>query len=710
MPERLLDGWWCMKLSREPKGAGSPDTIRLIQSAGAVTWVFLTLVLFYWVQKPFGPDNVWALIRTILDLGTMILIVVTASATGSWLLRKLQLPGLSRGDRVVLGGGLGLGILGLAAFGLGAVGSLSLWSFLGLLGMLVALLWREVVDVIQIARSLERPARGVWVYVGVTLGLALVVALMPPTDWDGLFYHLTGPAWTLAVGRVGPPQANVPHLSFPGLMESLFTLAMALRGDVVAKLLHWSFAYLLGGLVYRLTDRHLGHGLGWAAVIGLYATPMVAVLAGWAYNDLALAFFQVAALYGVLNGLEHSALPASASNAQYTVGDSIRWFYVAGALAGLALGLKYTGFVCPMALVALIVWDAVRQGHGQRMLGPAARQALARVGVFSGVALIVALPWYLRNLAFTGNPVYPFLYRLWDGRGWSHWHADWYAQSGTGLGDNVGALLALPVTLTLGLRDMNYYDGRTGPLFLTALPALVFVALLDRRKPRALASMLWFGLAQYVVWVMGVVSSRSLFQSRLLLTALVSLCPGLAYVYDRLERFSRRGFSLRRFVGLIVALVLSMNVVYQVLDMVRLRPLPYLVGEESREAFLARRLGGYYSAMRTVAELPTGARVQFLWEPRSYYSERVVQPDPILETWKYLCEQYDRDVDAMAAQLRERGVTHLLLHTAGRDWVARENPDHLSPADLAALETFTAQYLDVVWELPGAYVLYTWQQ
>jgi hypothetical protein len=247
-------------------------------------------------------------------------------------------------------------------------------------------------------------------------------------------------------------------------------------------------------------------------------------------------------------------------------------------------------------------------------------------------------------------------------------------------------------------------------LFLTALPGLVFVALLDRRKPRALASMLWFGLAQYVVWVMGVVSSRSLFQSRLLLTALVSLCPGLAYVYDRLERFSRRGFSLRRFVGLIVALVLSMNVVYQVLDMVRLRPLPYLVGEESREAFLARRLGGYYSAMRTVAELPTGARVQFLWEPRSYYSERVVQPDPILETWKYLCEQYDRDVDAMAAQLRERGVTHLLLHTAGRDWVARENPDHLSPADLAALETFTAQYLDVVWELPGAYVLYTWQQ
>jgi hypothetical protein len=676
---------------------------------GIVGWVFMTLVLFYWVQKPFRPDNAAALVRLVLDLGATALIVVAGSAAGSWLLRKLRLPGLSCGDRVVLGGGFGLGTLGLTAFGLGGLGVLSRWTFLGLLGAMIALLWRDVVDIVQTVRLLEKPATGVWLYSGITLGLALVAALMPPTDWDGLFYHLTGPAWALSAGCVGPPHADVPHLSFPSLMESLFLLAMALRSDVVAKLLHWSYALLLGGIVYRLANRHLGDRLGWGAVVALYATPMVAVLAGWAYNDLALAFFQVAALYAVLNGLDHSSLMSSAHDAQSVPCDSVRWFLVAGGLAGLALGLKYTSFVCPVILVVLIVWNTVWQKDGGRVSRPALKRALNRAVGFSVVAFIVASPWYLRNLAFTGNPVYPFLYGLWDGRGWSRWHADWYAQSGTGLGNDVGALLALPVTLTLGLRDMNYYDGRTGPLFLAALPGLVFVALFDHRKPRALASMLWFGLAQYVVWVMGVVGSRSLFQSRLLLTALVSLCPGLAYVYGRLKRFSYRGFSLQRFVGLIVALVLSTNVVYQALDMVRLRPLSYLVGEESREAFLTRRLGGYYSAMRTVAELPAGARVQFLWEPRSYYSERVVQPDSILETWKYLCEQYDRDVDAIAARLRERGVTHLLLHVAGKDWVARENPDHLSSADLAALEVFTAEYLDVVWEQPDAYVLYAWR-
>ncbi|MBE9506963.1 MAG: glycosyltransferase family 39 protein [Chloroflexi bacterium] len=471
------------------------------------------------------------------------------------------------------------------------------------------------------------------------------------------------------------------------MMESLFLLAMTLHSDVTAKLLHWGFVLLLGGLVHRTASRHLNARLGWGAVVVLYATPMVSVLAGWAYNDLALAFFQVAALYAVLNGLERR--------------DG-RWLCVAGGLAGLAMGLKYTSFICPATLVVLIAWDAVRQKRPFRA-------ALGQVALFSIVALVVAAPWYLRNLAFTGNPVYPFAYSLWDGRGWSQWHADWYAQAGTGLGGNAGALLALPVTLTLGLRDMNYFDGRTGPLFLAALPALLIVVLFDRRKPRALKSLLLFSLAQYGVWVLGVVNSCSLFQSRLLLTALVALCPALAYVYDSLQRLDHPRFSVQRFVGLVLVLVLLFNVVYQALDTIRLQPLPYLVGQESRDGFLTRRLGAHYLAMQAVAELPGDTHVQFLWEPRSYYGERVVQPDTILEAWKYLCDLHGRDSDAIAADLREQGVTHLLLYVAGMDNIAQEALDRLTPAEVAAWEALRDGYLNVAWELPDVYVLYTWR-
>lgn len=655
-------------------------------AVGAVAWIFLTLTLFYWVQKPLGPANAAALGRAALDLGTAALIGAAGLAVGGRLLRALRLSGLSRGDHVVLGTGIGLGVLGLAVFGLGLLGVLSRWLFLGLLVMLILVLRREITSTLGRVGTLGMPGAGVASYVGFTLLLASLAALTPATDWDGLFYHLTGPAWALHVGHVGPPQANVPQLSFPGLMESLFLLALTLRSDVAAKLVHWGFALLLGGLVYRLTRRHVGARLGWPAVIALYATPMVAVLAGWAYNDLALAFFQVAALYAVLNAGER---------------QDARWLGVAGALAGLAMGLKYTSFVCPVTLVALVAWDAVR--HRRPF-----RRAFGQVALFSAVALVVAAPWYVRNLAFTGNPIYPFAYRLFGGQGWSQWHVDWYAQAGTGLGGDVGALLALPVTLTLGLRDMNYFDGRTGPLFLAALPALLAVALFDRRRPRAMTKLFLFALAQYLVWVLGVVSSRSLFQSRLLLTALVTLCPALAYLYDVLPRLDQPGFSVQRFVRLALNLVLLFNVGYQALDMIRLRPLPYLAGMESRDQFLTRRLGGHYLAMQAVAELPGDAHVQFLWEPRSYYSRRVVQPDSVLETWRYLCDTHHRDPDAIAGDLRGQGVTHVLLHTAGMNLVAQEVPGHLSPDDIAAWEALRDRYLDVVWELPEAYALYAW--
>jgi len=143
--------------------------------------------------------------------------------------------------------------------------------------------------------------------------------------------------------------------------------------------------------------------------------------------------------------------------------------------------------------------------------------------------------------------------------------------------------------------------------------------------------------------------------------------------------------------------------------MIRLRPLPYLVGQESRDGFVTRLLGAHYLAMQVVGELPENARVQFLWEPRSYYSGRVVQPDSMLEVWKYLSDLHDRDADAIAVDLREQGVTHLLLHVAGMNNVAREVPDSLSSADVAAWEAMRDRYLEIVWELPGAYVLYTWR-
>ncbi len=203
------------------------------------------------------------------------------------------------------------------------------------------------------------------------------------------------------------------------------------------------------------------------------------------------------------------------------------------------------------------------------------------------------------------------------------------------------------------------------------------------------------------------ISSRSLFQSRLLLPAFVSLCVPLAYLFGELRALDGPRFSLRRLVGMSVVLVLVANLCYQFLGTLRVRPLPTLVGEESREAFLTRNLGTHYAAMELVNEhVPEDGRVLFLWEPRSYYCRRAAQPDPILERWAWLLHRYDGDVNAIAYALRNEGYTHLLLHRAGLEFMRRTRLDPLSDADFTALDVFAGAYLREEARIGEAYLLY----
>ncbi|RLC89666.1 MAG: hypothetical protein DRI77_15500, partial [Chloroflexi bacterium] len=518
-------------------------------------------------------------------------------------------------------------------------------------------------------------------YLALTLALTVLLALAPPTSWDGLFYHLTGPALYIARGGIAPLEINIPHLAFPALMETLFGLGLLLRGDVAAKLLHLVYGLLLAALVYRLSRRwQEREAAGWSLLL-LAATPMVAVLAAWAYNDLALAFYQLAALYALLAWQETGRRG---------------WLLAAGLLSGLALGLKYTAFPLPLVGLIYLLWQS-RSGKN-----------LASYGL---PTVLAAAPWYLRNWAFTGNPVYPFLF---DGRNWDGFRSAWYAHAGTGIGWSPLRILALPATMTLGLRDANYYDGRIGPFFLALSPLLVWLVVryLRRRKLANLqtcALLGGFAAVHGLVWTLGVIQSRALFQSRLFLPGLVALVPLFAEALVQLPSLARRQPSFTVLVRALVGAALALNLVNQTLDVLRLNPFGYLVGYESRKAYLERVLGDHYRAMERLGEIvPEDGRALFLWEPRSYYSPRPAQPDAILDNWSHLVYLYG-DEDRVAAHLRAEGFTHVLLYRWGLDFVIENEESPLPPGDVEQLEDFTEKHLMLV-ETIGRYELYRLQE
>jgi len=79
---------------------------------------------------------------------------------------------------------------------------------------------------------------------------------------------------------------------------------------------------------------------------------------------------------------------------------STAWVILAGAFAGLAAGTKYTG----------LVWVALA---GTPVLVQALRDRDPLLPVWFGLACAAGFaPMYIRNMYYTGNPVWPFLPQL----------------------------------------------------------------------------------------------------------------------------------------------------------------------------------------------------------------------------------------------------------------------------------------------------------
>jgi hypothetical protein len=723
-----------------------------------ILWIFFVLASFFLVQKPFLATNVLAVGNVLLDLLTAIWLALVALGIGSWFLEwllplspsPLSTEGVMDGlETIVLGAGLGLGALGLFSLGLGLLGLFRPAVAYGVTLALSAIFVPQLVRLFQRWRHwrfTSSPSPLPIVYCLLIFLWTSLVALLPPTDWDGLFYHLNGPKLYLQAGRIVGGM-DIPHLNFPSLMEMFYTWAMLLRGDIAAKLLHTLFGLLLAGLVYLTARRFLSKKAGWLAVVAFASMPMVSTLAGWAYNDLALAFYQLASLYIFVKyqigesgnqGVRESgnqgigkyptpALHAGANvpNTHYPLpkGHDVsdrRWLVLSGIFAGLAMGLKYTGFVTPVVVGGLILWHAYRVSrfsshgdadlsHRDASLSHTSRfTGFADFAIFSLSALLAALPWYAKNWAFTGNPVYPFLSGWFDGRYWDGFRADWYAAAGTGIGWRPGTLLALPWLLTLGVRDVNYWDGRTGPLFLLFLPLILLYGLFRYRRnapdrPFALDPLLIYALAQFGVWTLGVVWSRSLWQSRLLLPCLAALAPVVGWLWADLPRFDLRHFSLSRFVNLTIGLALVLTLVDVGLLTLKINPLPYLTGGETRDEYLIRRLGAHYAVMGQINEtLPPDAVIVFLWEPRSYFCQRDCRPDSILDKFPHLVHQHG-SADAIARTWQQAGITHVLIHRTGLNFVLNDAPEAVDTAVLTELET---HHLRLLFETTGAYQVY----
>jgi hypothetical protein len=632
------------------------------QIAAIVVFLLLLAVLpaYYVVHKPFSgvtslpspviSGNLKGVILALSNLaGDLFLLALTlavAAAWGSRITRWLGLEPACGLERWALGATLGLGLLGTLVFLFGLAGGLYRglgYALLVALGLAALPELRRLVRWIVGARRLLRPAGipWLWLFVGLIGLLALGKALLPPTGWDALVYHLQGPRLYLEAHRlIGVPENF--YLNWPAQVEMLFTWGMLLKGDILAKLFHWAFWPLIAAMLYALGRRSANERVGKWAVTLWAAIPFAAGLAGVAYVDLGLTAFVLAGFYAIV---------------QWSDSRRDGWLVLSALFAGFAMSTKYTAATWMGWLMLLFVYHAWRHQH-QR-----AGWILVRAVGFAAIAGLVVLPWLIKNWIVAGNPVYPLLF---GGVGWTPTREAWLYWPGQSYSQNLLDYLALPWLMTVvGTGGTPAFDATIGPLLLCLVP-LVFLL---RGRPRAVNYGLALAAAQYALFAAMIWRYLYLAQTRLLIPIFPFLCLAAAYALGRLPLWDRRTFRLSWIVGVVVSLVLIVTLFTEAHAFLALRPFAPLAGLESRGDYLTRGLGYHIEAMRFASNrLPAGSRMVYLWEPRGYYGQAQDLADATLDNLSQLRVRYDDAGQAVTA-LRADGFTHVLLHRSGLEFI-----------------------------------------
>jgi len=653
------------------------------------------LSAYYWVHKHITPAQAAALAAPLADAAIAGLLTLVGGGIGHRLLSRWkedEAPALTIGEQVMLQAALGWGVMGLMMLALGVLHlyySDLVWALTTLALLLTGRdAWAWLMDLFSALRLLMRT----WfsgplsfTHLAGAFGLLMLTlgglrALAPPLMWDALVYHLTLPKLYTAAHQL-KLSADILFTGMPQLTEMLYTAATLLRGEIAAQMLGWIFGALLTlGLVAHASQIFKDENLAALAPAILFSSFTLALSLAWAYADLLLMLFTLAMLITLR---------------QWRLSHERRWLWLSGILVGFALGCKYIGLLVVIAGVAMILLTSLEQSFRVR-----ARAAV----IFAGLALIVFLPWLIKNWIFTGSPTYPLLIPAGSMDSLRQW---FYNRPDLAEHNPLSAALIFLRATFIGVQGGNDYDVTLGPLFVLLVLGLVLGwRRLEVERRRELWPLMLFVLISYLGWVLLALTSALALQTRLFFF----FFPALALVgvggFAALRAFDTPRLRLSFILQAGLILVLSLTALETVTAFVTHTPLAYVMGLQTAADYRTANLGTYASMMDRINTLTPGSRVRFLWEARSLDCLPTIRcdPDVVIDRWWHLRRTLGT-ASAIISAWQSEGVTQVLIYETGLNFVRAREDNAFTASDWAELEVLRSQ-MRFVEDIGGAYTLY----
>ncbi len=465
--------------------------------------------------------------------------------------------------------------------------------------------------------------------VGVIL-LILPLVSTPPVSRDALIHHLAVPELYLEAGGI----YEIPFMGFsylPMNLDYLYIIPLYLGIDTAARYIHFGFALLTALLIYDYIREKVSTFYGLVAALVFLSTPVVVKLSASAYVDLGVTFYSTLSVVALLKWMDE---------------DRKRYLLFSAMAGGFAVGVKYNGAVTVFILSVFVLWYSTRK---KGLL-----TGIKEFSLYSLVPALLFLPYLIRNYIWVGNPFHPLMGgmikgvdRLYIGEALSPVEKRYILY-----GENTLDILLVPFRIFLEGRDssMQHFDGVLNPVFVAFIPLMFLVG---KKKG-------WFGylvcfcfLYLYVAFFTTDLVTRYVLPALAVFIILVALA-----IKEGLERR-----YARHVVVLLLAAMFLFNLSYVYGLYERYRPLGYVTGRETRDAYLLRVLPDYEVVLWANRNLPEDARVIFFFTgERGYYWQRDYYYEGRLGENLIRLVMGSRTSDELRDKLSRKGFTHIFIN------------------------------------------------
>ena len=407
----------------------------------------------------------------------------------------------------------------------------------------------------------------------------------------------------------------------PLLMSVLYSTGVMFHNVAVAKLFHWFCGVLLiGAVAVKIAETTGSKRLGLFSSLMLWLTPTMMNQITTTYIDAGVSIFIFLGFCVLVDGFDDWR-PSR--------------FIYGGLLIGFAVAIRSLALGAAFAVGLMLLLSLFRRGCKMRIIVSALCFALG--------ILITSSYWFLRDWIYTGNPVYPYMGKLFGTDDLSLFSSIYFY--GMGVPRSVASFLLILWDITFKPQFFDYHHW-VGPIYLSVLPFTLYAAirLKETRRP------LLFVLFLTTFWYFTGQNVRYLLPA--LPVYLVAAARGLHESSAGSILRRRRGILMQATAIIFIAGMLSLTAYhfrYQFKPIFRMWSVDTYLRKMERTTPVAHMIN---------QELPQRSKILVLDEVHLYLIDRDVVLDADFEVRTH----YKRLTTSAAAVgvLKARGITHIL--------------------------------------------------